>query len=171
MVMFNSLSLPKRSMAREEKQSVQEKHAPSSICFGCGPANKQGLKIRSFRTDNGLEMEFDASEEHQAFPGMINGGIIGTLLDCHGNWTAAIALMDKTGDSEPPCTVTASYNVKLRRPTPYGTTLRVTGEVTSIEKDRAFVRMSLFAGDKECATGEGLFVAVKEGHPAFHRWS
>ena len=102
---------------------------------------------------------------------MINGGIIGTLLDCHGNWTAAIALMDKSGDSEPPCTVTASYNVKLRRPTPYGTTLRVTGEVTSIEKDRAFVRMSLFAGDKECATGEGLFVAVKEGHPAFHRWS
>ena len=40
-------------------------------------------------------------EHHQAFPGMINGGIIGTLLDCHGNWTAAIALMDKSGDDNP----------------------------------------------------------------------
>ena len=151
--------------------SVQELHAPSSICFGCGPANKEGLNIRSFRSESGLEMEFEPSNEHQAFPGMINGGIIGTLLDCHGNWTAAIALMDKSGDSEPPCTVTASYSIKLRRPTPFGPTLRVTGEVTSIGDNSANVKMSLMAEDKVCATGEGVFVAVTEGHPAFHRWS
>ena len=60
--------------------------APSSICFGCGPANEKGLKIRSFRKGNGLTMEFDPEEHHQAFPGMVNGGIIGSLLDCHGNW-------------------------------------------------------------------------------------
>ena len=150
---------------------MQELHAPSSICFGCGPANKEGLNIRSFRSESGLEMEFEPSNEHQAFPGMINGGIIGTLLDCHGNWTAAIALMDKSGDSEPPCTVTASYSIKLRRPTPFGPTLRVTGEVTSIGDNSANVKMSLMAEDKVCATGEGVFVAVTEGHPAFHRWS
>ncbi len=158
-------------MEGDGSQSVQEKHAPSSICFGCGPANRDGLRIRSFRSDAGLEMEFEPLEEHQAFPGMINGGIIGTLLDCHGNWTAAMALMDRSGEKEPPCTVTASYSIKLRRPTPYGPTLKVTGEVTSIEGDRASVRMALIADDKVCATGEGLFVAVKEGHPAFHRWS
>ncbi|MCH1591494.1 MAG: hypothetical protein L7R66_00720, partial [Candidatus Thalassarchaeaceae archaeon] len=90
-------------------KSVQELHAPSSICFGCGPSNRDGLRIRSFRGEKGLEMEFIPKEEHQAFPGMVNGGIIGTLLDCHGNWTAAIALMDQAGVSEPPCTVTASY--------------------------------------------------------------
>jgi len=116
-------------------------------------------------------MEFTPDESHQAFPGMINGGIIGTLLDCHGNWTAAIALMDKAGDTEPPCTVTASYSVKLRRPTPMGSTLIVKGEVTEIRDDRANVKMSLSADGEVCATGEGLFVAVKEGHPAFHRWS
>ncbi|MBI87998.1 MAG: thioesterase [Euryarchaeota archaeon] len=158
-------------MGNERELSVQELHAPSSICFGCGPANEEGLRIRSFRTELGLEMEFKPSKEHQAFPGMVNGGIIGTLLDCHGNWTAAIALMDKSGASEPPCTVTASYSIKLRRPTPYGSTLRVTGEIASIEDDRANVRMALIAEDKICATGDGLFVAVKEGHPAFHRWS
>ncbi|MBF92632.1 MAG: thioesterase [Euryarchaeota archaeon] len=151
--------------------SVQELHAPSSICFGCGPANEEGLKIRSFRSESGLEMEFEPSMEHQAFPGMINGGIIGTLLDCHGNWTAAIALMDKSGDSEPPCTVTASYSIKLRRPTPFGSTLRVTGEVTSIRDNSVNVKMALMAEDKVCATGEGVFVAVTEGHPAFHRWN
>ena len=102
---------------------------------------------------------------------MINGGIIGTLLDCHGNWTAAIALMDQAGESEPPCTVTASYSVRLRRPTPFGVTLSITGEVIEIGEDRAKVMMSLSADGDLCATGEGLFVAVKDGHPAFHRWS
>ena len=139
--------------------SVQEKHAPNSICFGCGPANKKGLQIKSYRCDNGLEMEFFPKEEHQAFPGMINGGIIGTLLDCHGNWTASIALMDQAGESSPPCTVTASYSINLRRPTPLDGVMRVQGEVTEISKDRAKVRMVLEVNGNVCATGEGLFIA------------
>ncbi|MCS5686208.1 MAG: hypothetical protein NZ654_13275, partial [Acidimicrobiales bacterium] len=142
---------------------MQEEHAPNSICFGCGPANEDGLRIRSFRSEGGLEMEFSPEAGHQAFPGMINGGIIGTLLDCHGNWTAAMALMDQSGGSEPPCTVTASYSIKLRRPTPYGVTLQISSEIEEISEGRAKVLMSLRAGDEVCATGEGLFVAVKEG--------
>ena len=150
---------------------VQRKFAPKSICFGCGPANEKGLQIDSHRIENGLEMHFMPNEDHQAFPGMINGGIIGTLLDCHGNWTAAIALMDQAGDSEPPCTVTANYSIKLRRPTPFGHEIQVTGEVIEIDDDRAKVKMELVSEGKICAIGEGLFVAVKEGHPAYHRWN
>ena len=78
-------------------------------------------------------MEYTPEPHHQAFPGMVNGGIIGTLLDCHGNWTAAVALMDRDGSEEPPCTVTASYSVQLRRPTPKDTPLHVTRQVISIE--------------------------------------
>ena len=107
---------------------VQRTYAPNSICFGCGPANEQGLQIDSYRTDDGLRMEFHPAEHHQAFPGMVNGGIIGTLLDCHGNWAAAIALMDAQGLEEPPCTVTASYDVQLRRPTPLGACLLYTSD-------------------------------------------
>jgi acyl-CoA thioesterase FadM len=102
---------------------------------------------------------------------MINGGIIGSLLDCHGNWAAAIALMDKSGLDEPPCTVTAKYSVSLRRPTPSGVELHVLAKVEELMEDRAKIKMTLTAEGKVCATGEGLFVAVKEGHPAFHRWS
>lgn len=150
---------------------VQRTYAPNSICFGCGPANEHGLKIDSFRTDDGLVMEFVPSDHHQAFPGMINGGIIGTLLDCHGNWAAAIALMDAQGLEEPPCTVTASYDVQLRRPTPHGATLTVNANPTEVLEDRVRVSLTLEAEGKVCATGSGLFVAVKEGHPAYHRWS
>ena len=56
---------------------VQHEYAPNSICFGCGPANKAGLQIQSHRIDNGLVMEYLPNETHQAFPGMVNGGIIG----------------------------------------------------------------------------------------------
>lgn len=59
-----------------------------------------------------------ADAHHEAFPGMLNGGIIGALLDCHSNWTAAYALMKQSKNSQPPCTVTADFHVKLKRPTP-----------------------------------------------------
>ena len=116
-------------------------------------------------------MEYMPEDHHQAFPGMVNGGIIGTLLDCHGNWTAAVALMDTQDLDEPPCTVTAKYDVQLRRPTPLGAMLTVTSRTTEVLEDRVNVQLTLEAEGKVCATGSGLFVAVKEGHPAYHRWS
>ena len=152
-------------------EGVQRQYAPSSICFGCGPANKKGLQIDSFRCEEGLEMYFTPSEEHQAFPGIINGGIISTLLDCHGNWAATMALMDENDDEYPPCTVTATFSLKLRRPTPINTKLEISANIVDITKDRANVKMTLVANGKVCATGEGLFVAVKEDHPAYHRWN
>ena len=118
-------------------------------------------------------MEFNPMEKHQAFPGMINGGIIGTLLDCHGNWAAAISIMERDGLKEPPCTVTASYSVALKRPTPFGPKMIVHAwaENPSEWSDRVRIKMRMECGGKTCAEGEGLFVAVKDGHPAYHRWS
>ena len=149
---------------------VQDEFAPSSICFGCGPSNKDGLQLKSYRSTSGLIAEFECEEKHQAFPGVINGGIIGSLIDCHGNWTAAVAIMDKNGWEKPQCTVTAQYEVKLKRPTPFGKKLKLTSRVLALQEDRAEVIIELKADDKTCATGRGLFVAVKEGHPAYHRW-
>ena len=115
-------------------------------------------------------MTFETSEEHRAFEGVINGGIIGTMIDCHGNWTAAVALMDKLNLKEAPCTVTAQYEVKLKRPTPLGPTLKLQSRILALQDDRAEVIIELKADGKTCATGRGLFVAVEEGHPAYHRW-
>ncbi|HJM17060.1 MAG TPA: PaaI family thioesterase [Candidatus Poseidoniia archaeon] len=152
------------------KKAVQDEYASNSICFGCGPSNKEGFQIKSYRTDDGLEMEFECEEKHQAFPGVINGGVIGSLIDCHGNWTAAIAIMEKNGLDEPQCTVTAQYEVKLNRPTPFGPKLKLKSRVLALQEDRAEIIIELKADGKTCATGRGLFVAVKEGHPAYHRW-
>ncbi len=105
---------------------------------------------------------------------MLNGGIIGSLLDCHSNWTAAYSLMKQSGLSEPPCTVTADFHVKLRAPTPSGSSVRLVARVKEIGPDRAVISAELFSNanptGKPTATCTGTFVAVKEGHPAFHRW-
>ena len=115
-----------------------------------------------------LKMLTDSSSRVQIR--VINGGIIGSLIDCHGNWTAAMAMMDKNDLEKPQCTVTAQYEIKLKRPTPLGIKLKLNSRVLALQEDRAEVIIELKADGKTCATGRGLFVAVKEGHPAYHRW-
>ncbi|MGI8788814.1 MAG: PaaI family thioesterase [Pyrinomonadaceae bacterium] len=153
-----------------KEKSLQETYAPNGICFGCGVANEKGLRIKSFADDEETVAEWHAEKHHQAFPGMLSGGIVGTLLDCHSNWTAAHFLMKKNGKDAPDCTVTANYAVKLLRPTPSDATIYLKARVVESTETSATVEAELIANDKICATCKGLFVAVKEGHPAYHRW-
>ena len=151
--------------------ALQDQYAPKSICFGCGPANEKGLNIRSFPQGDEVVAEWTPQPHHHAFPGMLNGGIIGALLDCHSNWTAAWHLMQKSGAATPPCTVTANYAVTLLRPTPMNEgPIRLVARVASSTDDRATIEAELQAGGKLCAKCTGTFVAVKPGHPAYHRW-
>ncbi len=150
--------------------SLQERYAPENACFGCGPANEKGLRIRSFAEGDEYVAEWRAEPHHEAFPGMLNGGIIGALLDCHSNWAAAEHLRVRDGQERPPCTVTADYAVKLLRPTPTDGPIRLTARVVENGADRAVVEAELSAGGKTCATCRGTFVAVRPGHPAYHRW-
>ncbi|MBC7692260.1 MAG: PaaI family thioesterase [Methylotenera sp.] len=160
---------------------LQVKYSPKSICFGCGPANSLGLRIQSCEDPsdpNQLVADWTPSPHHQAFPGVLNGGIIGALLDCHSNWTASWHLMKQTGTHEPPCTVTSDFAVKLMRPTPSDQPVHLTARVVPSAEgsttDRATIEATLTSMingvEKICATCRGTFVAVKPGHPAYHRW-
>jgi acyl-coenzyme A thioesterase PaaI-like protein len=149
---------------------LQERYAPANACFGCGPANALGLRVRSFADGERVVAEWQPARQHEAFPGVLCGGIIGTLLDCHCNWTAAWHLMTRAGLDHPPCTVTADYAIVLKRPTPTDAAVRLEARVDSSSEDRAVIVGELIAGGKVCATCRGSFVAVKPGHPAYHRW-
>ncbi|OGQ82829.1 MAG: thioesterase [Deltaproteobacteria bacterium RIFOXYA12_FULL_58_15] len=152
-------------------KSVQERYAPDNHCFGCGPANPKGLRIRSFERGDELVAEWTPEvPTHEAFDGMLNGGIIGSLLDCHCNWAAAMHLMKKAGVDEPPCTVTAEYKIELKRPTPSAGPVILRARVTDSSKRRANVEGTLEVDGEICAACHGVFIAVKEGHPAYHRW-
>jgi acyl-coenzyme A thioesterase PaaI-like protein len=153
-----------------ETASVQERYAPHNHCFGCGPANARGLRIRSFEDGEGLRAEWSPEPHHEAFDGMLNGGIIGALMDCHGNWAAALHLMRARGEETPPCTVTSEFHVRLLRVTPTDGPVTLRARVVESTRDRATVEAEMEAGGKTTATCRGVFVAVREGHPAYHRW-
>lgn len=151
--------------------SLQERYAPQNRCFGCGPANEQGLRIRSFPAGDEVVCEWSPAPHHEAWEGMLNGGIVGALLDCHSNWTAAWHLMRRAGADVPPCTVTADFHVTLLAPTPTREgPLRLVARVVDSSDRRATVEATLEHAGVVTARCRGNFVAVREGHPAYHRW-
>ena len=150
--------------------ALQDRFAADSICFGCGPANAEGLKIKSRPEGDAVVADWTPGPNHAAFPGVLNGGIIGTLLDCQSNWAAVHALMRERGLDEPVVTVTAEYTIRLRRPTPTDRPVRLIARATEIDGDRVRVEAELRSGGEVTATCRGLFVAVQEGHPAHDAW-
>lgn len=151
--------------------SLQETYAPNGRCFGCGPANPNGLHIRSYvGADGVIVADWKPKLEHEAFEGYVNGGIIGVLFDCHSNWAATYHLMKKRGLQSPPGTVTAEYCVNHLSPTPSTNTLHLLSRIVEISDNKAVVETTLEASGKITAKFKGTFVAVREGHPAYGRW-
>ena len=100
------------------EQSLQQQFFKQGICFGCGPANEKGLRINSIPQGDKVICDWQPEAYHQAFEGVLNGGIIGALLDCHCNWTAAYHLMQRLKQDHPPCTVgwVSHWNEMLSNP-------------------------------------------------------
>lgn len=150
--------------------SLQDRYAPNSVCFGCGPANARGLRIKSRVEGDEVVCDWTPQEHHHAFEGILNGGITGAILDCHSNWAAVHAMMTRDGTEIPPPTVTSEFTLKLLRPTPMHETLHLRAKIVRLDKDRAVVESTLEAAGKVRATFTGTFIAVREGHPAYSRW-
>ncbi len=154
----------------ERGPSLQERYAPQSICFGCGPANASGLQLQSYVEGETLVAHWRGQPYHHAFPGVLNGGILSTLLDCHCNWTAAYFLLQRDALRRLPSTVTAELTVRMLRPTPLDATLKLVGTIERLGRRSAVSLGELQVDGVVTATCRATFVAVEEGHPAFHRW-
>ena len=151
-------------------KSLQEIYAPKGICYGCGIKNKKGLGIRSFVGQDVITAFFNPEKYHSAFPGILNGGIIGSILDCHSNWAAAYYLMKSKNMTSTPCTVTARYQIDLLKPTPIYEKLKISAYLDKIEDNKAWINAKITINTIAYASCKGLFVAVKDNHPAYHRW-
>ena len=153
--------------------SLQRRFAPASRCYGCGPANELGLRIESHEVDDvpgELVAEWQPLPHHAAFQNVLNGGVIGTLLDCHANWTAAMRVMRDRGLAAPPGCVTADYTIRLRRPTAIDRPVLLRAWPVEATGDRVVVDAELASGGIITATCRGTFVAVGPDHPAYERW-
>ncbi len=118
-------------------RSIQERLYPELTCFGCGHANPRGLQLRSYESEtvDGAALmigTFHPWTEHDNGVGFLNGGIISTVLDCHGA-AAVVAEADRQGWEPPPGAllpyVTAGLDVSFRRPTPLDEDLSLEAEL------------------------------------------
>lgn len=153
-----------------DEVALQDRYAPDYICFGCGPANPNGLRLKSHVAGDVVVASWLPGTDMEAFAGILNGGIVSALLDCHSAWTAAYHLMVAAGLGWPPVVVTADLRVQFHRPTPSDLPLSLRARVVEATARRATVEATLEADGIERATATSIFIAVKSDHPAYGSW-
>jgi len=137
-----------------------------SHCYGCGRLNPLGHQLKTRWDGDETVSVFEPRPEHTAIPGYVYGGLIASLVDCHGTGTAAAAAYREAGrepGTEPPFRfVTASINVRYLRPTPMGVPLEVRGRVEEIKGRKVVVSAKVSADGEVCATGEVVAVQMPD---------
>ncbi len=136
-------------------------------CFGCGHRNKAGLQIKSYWDGEDSICHYTPQPEYTGgFPGNIYGGLIASLIDCHGAATASAAQMRAENlemtDRSPSRFVTASIKVDFLKPTPAGKVLELRGHVEEIKKRKVIVSITLSADGEIRAKGEVVMVQIPE---------
>lgn len=149
--------------------AIQDSYPPEfAHCFGCGPGNPHGHHLKSYLVGYETIARFTPDLKYSGgVPDHVYGGMIASLMDCHGTASAAAFAYRKDGrtmgDGRRPIRfVTASLRVEFKKPTPLGCELVVKGQLLSLQGRKAWVDLKLAAGDQVCATGEMLAIRLPD---------
>lgn len=142
-----------------EHFSIQDAY-PSDIavCYGCGRNNPKGWHIRSEWDGTEGTLHFTPESHHTAYPGIVYGGLIAGLIDCHSVGTAVAAMYQAEGrelGSQPLILcVTANLNIIYIKPTPMGHELFLRAKINDLTSKKATVHCSLYVHSDEYVRGE-----------------
>ncbi|MFW9848070.1 MAG: PaaI family thioesterase [Candidatus Thorarchaeota archaeon] len=153
-----------------EDKAIQDRwHEIGSYCWGCGRNNEHGLRLKSFWEGDEVVAKFTPQDYHLAFPGVLNGGIIATLIDCHALNAANAASCEREGRGyeEDPFSgfVSGTLTVKYLKPTPVDDPITLRARIKDMKERKIIVTCSLYSGESECASGE--LIAVRIGKREF----
>lgn len=136
-------------------------------CYGCGRENPAGHQLKTYWDGEGTVARFTPRPEHTAMPGYVYGGLIASLVDCHGTGSAAAAGYRAQGrepGSEPPLRyVTASLQVDFVAPTPMGVELTLRGTIDEVGERKVVVSETVHACDTLVARGRVVAVLMPAG--------
>ncbi len=135
-------------------------------CYGCGKMNEHGHQIKSYWDGDESVCHFTPEPCHISIPGYVYGGLIASLIDCHGTGTAAAAAYraeNREMDTDPPRRfVTGSLKVSYLKPTPLGVELELRGKVKEIKGRKIVIEETLSVNGDVCATGEVVCLQVPD---------
>ncbi len=146
--------------------ALQDLAAPDGVCYGCGSAHPRGLHIKSHWHEDGVHVvstHLPGADFH-GWPGLVYGGLIAMLVDCHSNWTAMAyhyRAEHRAPDSKPriDC-VTGSLGIKFLKPTPMDVPLTLKARVEGEVARKSRVLCEVYAGAVLTALGDSIFVRV-----------
>lgn len=148
------------------KRAFQDRYPDDyANCYGCGRLNQDGLQIKSYWNGEESVCHFTPKPYHTGgFPDYLYGGLIASLIDCHGAGTAAAAKARLEGDASDeksiPRFVTASLKVDYLKPTPVNTTLELRGKIKEMNNRKIIVGITLSADNEIRATGEVVMIQI-----------
>ncbi len=135
-------------------------------CYGCGRLNEHGHQIQSFWDGDESVCHFLPKPEYVSIPGYVYGGLLASLIDCHGTGTAAAAAYRAAGrsmDSDPSLRfLTASLRVDYLKPTPLGIVLEVRGRVQEVKGRKVVIEEWINAAGETTVRGEMVAVQVPD---------
>lgn len=154
------------------EQAIQDIYPDDvAMCYGCGRLNDRGHHFRTGWDGENTITIYTPEPEHTAIPGFVYGGLLASLIDCHGTGSASLFLHIKNGHeigdgTEPPRFVTASLKIDFLKPTPHGVPLKAIGTVTEIHPKKFKVETIVYAEDSEVASGEVIAVVMPKSFKA-----
>lgn len=150
-----------------DKKGVQD-YYPEDVahCYGCGSLNEYGHQLKTFWVGDETVSRFTPKDYHTAIPGYVYGGLIASLIDCHGTGTAALAAYKnenrEPGTNPPFRFVTASLQVDFIKPTPLGIELELRGKIFEVKGKKVISEISLYADNKLTAKGKVIAVQMPD---------
>jgi acyl-coenzyme A thioesterase PaaI-like protein len=152
---------------RMDLKAIQDSYPDDlSYCYGCGRLNEHGHQIKSYWDGDETIARFTPKPYHIAIPGYVYGGLIASLIDCHGTGTAALASYRAEGrepDTFPPFRfVTASLQVDFLRPTPLGIELELRGKVLELKGRKVISEITVSVNGEISALGKVVAIQMPE---------
>ena len=134
-------------------------------CFGCGALNAHGLQIKSHWDGDELLCRWQPQPQHIGYPGVVYGGTIASVVDCHAIWTALATRCREEGidlvDGPPPfAVVTGRLSIDYLKPAQVDRVLELRARVIDSGPRRTIVACRVLQQGELCATAEVVTVRV-----------
>ena len=148
-------------------KAIQDYYNDSfSQCYGCGRLNEHGLHLKTVWEGEETLTRFTPRDCHTAMPGITYGGLLASIIDCHGTGSASLALareneIELEGHNAPRC-VTASLKVDYKKPTPIGCELQVRGRISEIKGKKVIVDAELYANGELTISGQVIAIWIND---------